>query len=169
MPLTKKQAAEYLNCSVRSIEAYTVKHELNPARSKGSRGDINLYDESELDRIKAKREQVVYVARPTESALKQAVTPQTALQNTSAAVTSFASNDAVKSLLIDVIREAFSGAATAPQQLRHKTLLTVEEAAVMTSLKPRTLLRLIKEKKLKAKKIGNSWRIAPPDLDKLQK
>jgi excisionase family DNA binding protein len=164
MPLTKKEAADYLACSVRSIEAYTVKGELTPARAKGMRGDINLYDESELDRIKTKREQVVYVQRPPESITSS----PTALQNTTSAVTSFASNDAVKSLLIDVIREAFS-AATAPQQLRHKTFLTVEEAAVMTSLKPRTLLRLIREKKLKAKKIGNSWRIAPLDLDKLQK
>ncbi len=164
MPLTKKEAAEYLGCSVRSIEAYTVKHELNPSRSKGTRGDINIYDESELDRIKTKREQVVYVQRPPASVTESA----TALQNTTSSLASIASNDAVRSLLIDVIREAFT-AATAPQQLRHKTFLTVEEAAVMTSLKPRTLLRLIKEKKLKAKKIGNSWRIAPSDLDKLQK
>jgi excisionase family DNA binding protein len=133
-----------------------VKGKLNPARSKGIRGDINLYDEKELDKIKSEREQVTYIERP-----------QTDTQESHAIELAAKSAD-IRGLLVDAIREAIN-TATTPEQLRYKTFLTLQEAHVLTGLKPRTLSRLIKEKKLKAQKIANAYRIAPPDLDKLQK
>jgi hypothetical protein len=154
--LTKKEAAAYVGCSVRSIEAYTLKRKLNPARSKGTRGDINLYDEKELDAIKKEREQITYLERP-----------QTDTPESSNALELAAKSADIRALLVDSIREAIN-LATTPEQLRYKTFLTLQEAYILSGLKPRTLSRLIREKKLKAQKIANAYRITPEHLDKLK-
>ncbi len=46
-----------------------------------------------------------------------------------------------------------------------ETLLTADQAAEDLGLHPKTLLRYIRENRLRATKVGKSWRIARSDLD----
>jgi DNA-binding transcriptional MerR regulator len=155
--MTKLQAAEYLGCSVRSIEAYTFKGKLNPARSKGTRGDINLYDETELDELKSERAKITYLENIKPATVEK-----------SNPLESITKNEDARQFLITAIQEALTNVhAESLHELKQKTFLTLSEAEKVSGLKSKTLLRLIKSKKLRAKKIANAWRITPEDLQKL--
>jgi excisionase family DNA binding protein len=153
MPLTKKEAADFLGVTIRSIEAYAAKGKLSTAKAKGTRGDITVYDEAELQKLKDERGQVSFIERPS-----QAEKPST--ENLALARTE---QSAALAALID----AFKQTKPAPTitDIAHKIILKLDEASALTGLSRATLREAIDSKKLKAKKIGKAWRIKRSDLD----
>ncbi len=151
MPVTKKEAAEFLGVTIRSIEAYAAKGKLSTAKAKGTRGDITVYDEAELQKLKDERGQVSFVERPSQTEKPNteylALIPQ---------------QSSALAALIEAIQKT-----TAPTtaDAANKLLLKLDEASKLTGLSRAILREAIDSKKLKAKLIGRAWRIKRNDLD----
>jgi excisionase family DNA binding protein len=155
--LTKQEAADFLGVTIRSIEAYAAKGKLTPAKAKGQRGDITVYDEKEIEALKREREQIQYVPRP-ETAL---TVPDRAGQNAIVRRRDVAEFIA----LIESARTATPSIA----DLAAKPLLKLDEAKMLTGLSRRTLREAIDTGKLRAKRIGSAWRIKRDDLEQFIK
>ncbi len=55
--MNKQQAAAYLNVSTRAVERYTSKGKLTPRYEKGRTGPAPVYEQQQLDALKAEMEQ----------------------------------------------------------------------------------------------------------------
>ncbi len=151
--LTKQKAAEFLGVTIRSIEAYAAKGKLTPAKAKGTRGDITVYDEQELEKLKAEREQIRYVPRPETALALPASDRQNAIVKR---------RDVAEFI---ALIESARTAAPSIADLAAKPLLKLDEAQMLTGLSRQTLREGIDSGKLKAKVVGRSWRIKRDDLN----
>ncbi len=151
MPMTKKEAAAFLGVTIRSIEAYAAKGKLTPGKAKGTRGDITVYDEAELEKLKSERGQVTFLERP---APENPTTENLALIRPE--------QNAALAALIHAVQ---SSAEPSTVDAANKLLLKLDEASKLTGLSRAILRTAIDEKKLKSKIIGRAWRIKRSDLD----
>jgi excisionase family DNA binding protein len=164
--MTKQQAADYLGVTIRSIEAYAAKGKLTPMRAKGTRGDITVYNEEELARLKQEREQASYV--PNFAALaprpqQQAIAPQPpSFDWTSWLLTRLSDPQFMDAIgkLVEVIAKHSAATKTAD-----RLALTLKEASDLSGLSTTTLRNDIHSGELKAKIIGRGWKIRRADLD----
>ncbi len=150
--MTKQEAADYLGVTIRSIESYASKGKLTPAKAKGTRGDIAVFDEKELEKLKAEREQIQFVPRP-ELAAPTTASPPTALARRRDV------GDFFKLI------EAARAAAPTISDLAAKPLLKLSEAQTLTGLSRQILRAAIDDGNLKATLIGRAYRIKRDDLD----
>ncbi len=156
MPMTKQEAADYLGVTIRSIESYASKGKLTPAKARGTRGDITVYDQKELEQLKKNREQIQFVPRP-EPATPTIPNPPTAL--------------ARRRDVAEFFKMIESARAAAPTvaDLAAKPLLKINEVQTLTGLSRETLREAIDKGRLKAKLIGRAYRIKRADLDEFIK
>ncbi len=154
MVMTKQEAADYLGVTLRSIEGYAAKGKLTAGKAKGKRGDIAVFDEDELAKLKAEREQVVYVERPEQQALQMRSSPVDVATVVEQLANAIANVQTARSSNVDVPLI----------DLAVKHLLKVTEAQRLTGLSEETLREAIKTGALKAKKIGRAFRIKSDDL-----
>jgi excisionase family DNA binding protein len=152
MPLTKKEAADFLGVTIRSIEAYAAKGKLSTAKAKGTRGDITVYDEAELQKLKDERGQVSFIERPEQGEKPRTENLALIRPEQSAALAA----------LIEAVQKS---AAPTTADAANKLLLKLDEASKLTGLSRAILREAIENKKLKAKIIGRAWRIKRIDLD----
>jgi excisionase family DNA binding protein len=151
--LTKQAAADFLGVTIRSIEAYAAKGKLTPAKAKGQRGDITVYDEKEVEALKREREQIQYVPRPDTALATSSSTGQNAIVKR---------RDVAEFI---ALIESARTAAPSIADLAAKPLLKLDEAQMLTGLSRQTLREGIDNGKLKAKVVGRSWRIKRDDLN----
>jgi excisionase family DNA binding protein len=151
MPLTKKEAAAFLGVTIRSIEAYAAKGKLSTAKAKGTRGDITVYDEAELQKLKDERGQVFFIERPA---------PENSTTENLAVI-----RPEQSAALAALIHAVQSNAKPSTADAANKLLLKLDEASKLTGLSRAILREAIDSKKLKAKIIGRAWRIKRNDLD----
>jgi excisionase family DNA binding protein len=156
MPMNKKQAAAFLGVTIRSIEGYATKGKLTPAKAKGERGDITVYDESELEKLKAEREQIVFVERPES----QALTPVE--QSPGTALEIRREIDETRQALLAYLHGQKSQSQAS---VGEKVMLRLADAAALSSLSENHLREAIKAGKLKGRIIGRGYKIKRPDLD----
>ena len=154
MVITKQEAADYLGVTLRSIEGYAAKGKLTAGKAKGKRGDIAVFDEDELAKLKAEREQVVYVGRPEQQALQ--------MRSSSADVAAVV--EQLANAIANLQTARSSNVDVSLTDLAVKHLLKVSEAQRLTGLSENTLREAIKTGTLKAKKIGRAFRIKSDDL-----
>jgi excisionase family DNA binding protein len=146
-----------LGVTIRSIEGYAAKGKLTPAKAKGTRGDITVYDDDELQKLKSEREQVVFVERPG------------ATQQTEALTTTARTAVTRRAELADLFRLFESARQPTLADLAAKPLLKIEEAQKLTGLSRQTLREAIGKGRLKAKLIGRAYRVKRLDLDEFLK
>jgi excisionase family DNA binding protein len=150
--LTKHAAAERLGVSIRAIENYSAKGKLHPKYATGRRGKIALFDEAEVDRLKDERGEVVFSPRPPK------VTAESALPT-------LASESPQRLAFLETIRAALTTSGGSTLSIGDKIILTLSDAAQLTSLSQKHLRQAIKAGNLKGKKIGKGWKIKRFDLD----
>ncbi len=152
--MTKAEAAEYLGVTIRSIEGYATKGRLTPAKAKGSRGDITVYDEREIEKLKQEREEVVFVPHSQQP------------QKQSLALSNMHRLPAVQQMA-ELVKLLDGARAHHPsiRDLAAKPILKLDEACELTGLSRRTLREAIDAGKLKAQIIGRAWRVKRDDLD----
>jgi excisionase family DNA binding protein len=151
MPLTKQEAANLLGVTIRSIEGYVKKGRLSVAYTKGERGNIAVFDEQELEKLKAERDQVTFVERP---ATDQPHAGSLALMRP----------DAGRALAALV--EAIQSAPARPSaNVSEKLMLTLADASALTSLSVNHLREALHAGRLKGKIIGRGYKIKRTDLD----
>jgi excisionase family DNA binding protein len=144
--LTKQQAAERLGVSVRAIENYSTKGKLTPHYSAGKRGKVALFDESEINRLKDERGEIVYTPK-NNTALATIPPPQLA-----------ALFNALKG-----IQPTPAPASVAT--VGEKILLDLKDCHALTGLSDGHLREAIHARKLKGKIIGRGWKVKRADLD----
>lgn len=138
--LTKQQAAERLDVSVRAIENYSTQGKLHPTYAAGKRGKVALFDESEVEALKESRGEVVYSPKP--STALALVTQQ---------------DERFTALLAAMRPPAVS--------VNEKILLTLKDCQALTSLSIEHLRAAIHAKKLNGEKIGAGFKVKRTDLD----
>jgi excisionase family DNA binding protein len=147
--MNKKDAAEFLQIGVRSLERYTSDGRVSAEPKRGKTGMALDYDPAELERFKAELE------APPE--------PPPASPSSGTALARLPQQRPAT-----LARLLQSGAAERERPhvgIEHKPLLKLDEAAALTGLSRATLRAAIDAKKLKAALIGKAWRVRRSDVE----
>ena len=160
--MNKKEAADYLGISTRALERYVSLARIGVRYEKGKTGDQAVFDDGELrqfkaeiDKRKAPRAGVVVdtiespEAEPRQLARLSDVAPLALIERMTAA--------------LEALKPDSSHALAVP--IADKVMLTLPEAAALTSLSRGHLRAAIREGKLKARIIGRGWRVKRDDLN----
>jgi excisionase family DNA binding protein len=161
--MNKKEAAEYLGISSRQIENYAKQNKLSVRKEKGKTGDIAVYDEKELRRLKAELD--------SKRIMRPAVTTETDESNESRELVR-ASDSRLSdvSKIFDLVKALTDGKkADTIIAISHKPLLKLDEAAALTGLSRQVLRQAIEDGKLKGRIIGRAYRVKRVDLDEFIK
>ena len=165
--MNKREAAEYLGISTRSVENAVAAHRLSVRYEKGKTGEQAVFDEAELRRYKAE--------------LDSRRAPRTAVERVSAESAEREPRSLVR--LSDVApmpelvlalkslseslqtQKAANSHAPTISDLANKLTLSLAEAAQLSGLSANHLREAIRAGKLKARIIGRGWRVKRDDLD----
>ncbi|MGI8566521.1 MAG: hypothetical protein ACR2LZ_08590 [Pyrinomonadaceae bacterium] len=69
--MTKQEVADFLSVSTRAVESYAAKGRLSVTYTKGKRGQIAVFDDGEVKRLKDELAQPAYPQRPGVSSPEQ--------------------------------------------------------------------------------------------------
>ena len=145
--MNKKQAAEFLNVSEKTIERAVKSNQLAASYVKGSHGKTPVFEQAELERYKAERDTILHnpsiVATPEQTtpafvSNELATTKDTSTDNRQSNVASFA----------DALADALSRRAQTVS-LTDKLTLSITDAANLSGLSKTLLRTAIKDGKLK--------------------
>jgi excisionase family DNA binding protein len=179
--LDKKQAAEYLEVTTRSLERYTNEGRISVRYEQSPNGEIAMFDPEELKNFKADRQisrikPAVEPDRSDQPAPKpqnQIVrTPQTQLElsNPQQPESAFSITALIAPLgaLFNNLTRAIDnhGSRVTTTELRSKLLLTLDEAQIVTGLSRDILIDAIKNGELPSKIMGKAYRIKTQDLER---
>ena len=155
--MNKKEAAAFLNVSERAIERYTAKGKLHVRYDKRDiGGTVAVYNKDELKKLKAAIDRPTKLKPMKDSSIARKPRKQTALAQVG--VSDFAQ-------LFSVAFQAQRESAQLTVSITDKLTLDLSEAAALSGLSRGYLIAAIKDHKLKARKIGRSWRVKRTDLD----
>lgn len=165
--LSKKEAAEYLNISTRTLERYVSDGRLSVRYEESANGQVALFELDELNRLREEKQtpRIKPVSEPSDLA------PTTLDKN-------LARSSGVVGGLLNPLQELMERMLSAlsardeskdkltPAQLQGKLLLKLSEVQVLTGLSREILMDAIKEGYLPAQIIGKAYRIKFKDLEK---
>jgi excisionase family DNA binding protein len=155
--MNKKEASEFLGISIRQVENYAKQSKLSVSKEKGKTGDISVYDERELKRLKAELDS------------KRAPRPSVVMESNESTELVRASDSRLSdaSRFAEMLMQMQIGNRKTGRDVavENKPLLKLNEAAALTGLSRGILRAAIETKELKAKLIGRAYRIKRDDLD----
>ncbi len=155
--MNKKEASEFLGISIRQVENYAKQSKLSVRKEKGKTGDISVYDERELKRLKAELDS------------KRAPRPSVVTESSESTELVRASDSRLSdvSRFAETLERMQIGNRKAGRDVavENKPLLKLDEAAALTGLSRQILRDAIKAEELKGKLIGRAYRIKRADLD----
>jgi excisionase family DNA binding protein len=161
--MTKTEAAQFLNISVRSLERYTSQKSVKPLPKKGKAGALE-YSDSELQRFKAELEGSPDATESPTFATSSPLSPDApSLANTATLANLPRSSGAI--VQVSEVTAQRTRPVVDAVQASVKLLLTLAEAQALTGLSRSTLRAAIDAGKLKARQIGRAWRIKRADLE----
>lgn len=154
--MNKEEAAEFLGCSLRTLERYMQQGKITFRYKKGKTRQVAVFDEQELERF---REQL------GQATIKPAVEPrQTPPQETHELATLNHERSEVEQLAR--IIEMLLTTQTTRVRISEKLILTLDESRQLSGLSKQHLRRAIASGHLKAQKLGKGWKIKRQDLEK---
>jgi excisionase family DNA binding protein len=156
--MNKKEAAAYLGISTRALEYHAKQRHIGVRHEKGATGDVAIYDEDELRRLKAEIDE----RRAPRPFVVRDVGEGSATSESSAMVRA---SDTGLSVLTAIMEAARSAPALPPVSIGEKIMLTLTDASAITSLSVGHLRAAIHSGKLKGRIIGRGYRIKRSDLD----
>ncbi len=155
--MNKKDAAALVGVSERMIEMHAKAGRISVSYVRGPRGDVADYDERELKKLKAEVDRR-RAARPAVTQDDPAPDPQTQ---------ALALRSALQPL--EMLRQVLSltpaGKSQPAADVGSKIMLSLPDAAALSSLSENYLRGAIRQGKLKAKIIGRGWKVKRVDLD----
>ncbi len=160
--MNKQQAADLLGVTTRAVERYTAQGKLSVRYEKGKTRPVAVYSEDELRSLKQEIENPP-LHRP---AVESAQTTSPGSNNSQALIPTNREQGLAE--FVGFLKGAFESSQRAPVamlSIADKIMLTLPEAALLTSLSRNHLRQAIGEKKLKARIIGRGWRVKREDLD----
>ncbi len=160
--MKKKEAADYLGISTRALERYVSLQRVGVAYIRGRTGDEAVFDKGELRRFK----QQLSDHRRVRPAIADEASPSSETEPRQLARLSDVAPLAIferMTAALEALKPNSSNVPTVP--VADKVMLTLPEAAALTSLSRAHLRAAIGEGKLKAQIIGRGWRVKRDDLD----
>jgi excisionase family DNA binding protein len=161
-----KQAAEYLNISVKTLERKIAAGDVSVAYVPGATGKQRTFDAAELDRFKASESEKAAATTYVISKSRNSDAPSlNALQR--------GGNEQGIAMLVSMLADAVhaqgtrgndTGGQVSITDLSAKLTLTIDDAARLSGLSANHIREAIKTGKLKARIIGRGWKIAPDIL-----
>ena len=167
--MTKKEAAEFLQVSEKTIERYKAAGDLSAKMKRviGFDGKSRMvldFDVSDLERVKRKMfSEVVYPEVTSDIDRPHRQTDRDTSKNKGLVKVGQTQTNAVEAIL-QRIEQGFEKQQTA-SRLGQKILLTLKECRALTGLSEDRLRKDIKSGNLKATKLGG-WKVKRIDLDK---
>ena len=182
--LGKKEAAEYLGVTTRTLERHIQSGKLSVRYQPSPNGEIALFDPEELENFKEGRDTVRI--KPTIESEPLPLTPKPS-QNPQGQITRSPDRSELSQTqqpesiplglgtLIAPLGAWFNnltraidnhGARITTTELRSKLLLTLDEAQTITGLSREILQEAIKNGELPSKIMGKSYRIKQKDLER---
>ncbi len=160
--ITKEQAAKILKArNVRTVERYAAKGRLSVVYEKGTTRDVPMYDEDEVTRLAAELKNPSTPMRPSIEPRETVTAIATRGDNTDTRMSAHVAFNLLQNL------STIAGTAKAQPQadVGAKIMLTLADAAALSSLSENHLREAIKAKKLKGRIIGKGYKIKRVDLD----
>jgi excisionase family DNA binding protein len=158
--ITKEQAAEILGArNVRTVERHVKAGRLSVTYEKGKTRDVPMYDEDEVKALAAEQSQPHTPAAP-------ALAPTGA--GSALATRSDIADNVLSQLaarLLDQAEQRHAARALPTVDIGQKVMLTLADAAALSSLSEHHLREAIRGGKLKGKIIGRGYKIKRTDLD----
>jgi excisionase family DNA binding protein len=153
--MNKKDAAAFLGISERALEYHVKQKHIGVRYVKGKTGDVADFDQDELRRLKveidsrrAPRASVTRESPEDEPRSLARISPLEAPE------------------VLQAIARALRASETQPRaDVGSKVMLTLADAAALTSLSEHYLREAVRAGKLKGKIIGRGYKIKRPDLD----
>lgn len=161
--MDKKQAAEYLGISTRTLERWVKDGKIRVRYELKNNAETAIYDIEELDLIREEK-QIVRV-KPSSSDITIDTTPDSS-DIIQIAPGGFLSpfRDLIERLVAAIENLRGQDTKTTPASLRGKLLLTLPDAQILTGLSREILMTAIKNNELPAKIMGKAYRIKTQDL-----
>ena len=161
----KKEAAEFLGVSTRTLERQVTDGKLSVRYEPGATNNIAMFDEDELANLKAEREvprikpQLALNTPDRDEAAEIVSTPSMGLMG--GFLTPFTQ---LVERLITALTERDGEKKPTSDTLRGKYLFTLAEAQIVTGLSRELLMTAIKNGELSTRIMGKSYRIKPEEL-----
>lgn len=176
--LNKAQAAEFLGVTPRAIENYVAQGKLHVQYAAGLRGRIALFDEAELQRVKAERAQTPYLdptaktiqtlfpqpPQPQQPAPQPPQQPQSLFLALLQGLSDLLKDPDVRYLLTEALKAGVQN--WQESEKADQMALSIKEASEATGLSESTLRKDIREGALKAKFKGRGYLIRRADLQR---
>jgi excisionase family DNA binding protein len=187
--LDKKQAAEYLGVTTRTLERHAKEGKLSVRYETSQFGEVAMFDPEELEAFKEGKQtsrikptiaegrlrvnepnQPEQIDRPVNPQSQIARSPQAELFNPQQPETTFgiAALMAPLGALFGNLPRAIDnhGSRVSTTELRSKLLLTLDEAQAITGLSRDLLIDAMKNGELPSKIMGKAYRIKTQDLER---
>ncbi|MCP9496412.1 MAG: helix-turn-helix domain-containing protein [Pyrinomonadaceae bacterium MAG19_C2-C3] len=167
--MNKQEACQFLNVSERSLARYAAQGKVQVTYMKGSRGNVAIYDDADLLRLKENLAQPTAIRLANENALPSmlsspanpdnlAMQPLSGLAGIVGVLDRMAARDEAIIMAL--------GALKPSMPIEHKLMLTLPEASQLSGISKDVLRKEIRANKLKASTgFGRGYRIKRADLD----
>ena len=162
--MNKKEAAEVLGVSPKTIERFVAQGKLKAVKVSGRTGLESSFDPAKVEALRVERATPIEALAQVETS--QDRQPETVSQSEAIAMIAHAMQTI--SSRLDETRQLRAGNVEAETiaDLSHLLTLDLKQAARLSGLSRSMLLDAIHNNKLKAQKLGRGWRIKRADLDK---
>jgi excisionase family DNA binding protein len=159
--LSKKEAAEYLGISSRTLERHVKDGKIGVRYQPGATNDVAMFDEQDLENFKNERQ--IPKVKPTfvQTSSELADQPPTDLTDR---ITQ--SSGGFLAPLITPFQDFSERLFSFPFLLQGKILVTLNEAQIITGLSREILMIAIKSGELEAKIVGKAYRIKRKELER---
>jgi excisionase family DNA binding protein len=153
--MNKAEACSFLGVSERSLARYAAQGKISVSYEKGKRGNVAVYSDDDLQRLKDELSQPVSMRPAVERSL--ATTDSHAIAPVSM----------ISTLpdLLTLIAERLKPSERPQVAIENKLTLSLAEAAALSGLSQNFLSDAIHDGKLKAAKRGRGWNVKRNDLD----
>jgi excisionase family DNA binding protein len=153
--MNKQEACTYLGVSERSLARYAAQGKIQVTYNKGTRGNVAVYDDADLEKLKEE----LAAPQAIRLASEQAIPANPASLAIRPMAGFFEHLQARDEALITSLLHRPS------VPIENKLTLNLAEAAQLSGLSRNHLREAIRDKKLKAKIIGRGWRVKKTDLE----
>ena len=159
--LSKKEAAEYLGISSRTLERHVKDGKIGVRYQPGATNDVAMFDEQDLENFKNERQTPKVKPTVVQTSNELVDQPPTDLTDRTAQ-----SSEGFLAPLITPFRDFSERLFSFPFLLQGKILVTLNEAQIITGLSREILMTAIKSGELEAKIMGKAYRIKRKELER---
>ena len=161
--LTKKEAAEYLGVSTRTLERYVKNGKLSVRYEDSQNGEIALFDSGELDQFADDKQTPRIRPASTDPGLDPTTNDMVPSRGVGGLLTSL--QELTERLILALSERNETSSQVTPAMLQGKLLLTLSEVQLLTGLSREILINAIKDGQLPSQIVGKAYRIKMKDLE----